>query len=247
MIICRACGAENPDGAKFCHRCGTDLHSQEPQPPKQNQAGPSAPAPKSPEAKPERNDTVCPFCQATDCQPMQKSATEIQNKGYHWGQGCCGMFLLGPFGLLCGLCGTGTKIKSENALWWTCLICGKQHIALADANRKWEILMSGLPVTGISAGIAAIIMKAILRWLFGYGFLASAVVFIAPIAFSIYILCCGITEAEKEFSQELGAPIMEFLSDDEKNNRFIKMLVAIGLALFVVLFGLPLLDLVLGD
>ena len=40
---------------------------------------------------------------------------------------------------------------------------------------------------------------------------------------------------------------MEFLSDDEKNNRFIKMLVAIGLALFVVLFGLPLLDLVLGD
>ena len=101
MIICRACGAENPDGAKFCHRCGTDLHSQEPQPPKQNQAGPSAPAPKSPEAKPERNDTVCPFCQATDCQPMQKSATEIQNKGYHWGQGCCGMFLLGPFGLLC--------------------------------------------------------------------------------------------------------------------------------------------------
>ena len=41
--------------------------------------------------------------------------------------------------------------------------------------------------------------------------------------------------------------IMEFLSDDEKNNRFIKMLVAIGLALFVVLFGLPLLDLVLGD
>ncbi|MEI3349188.1 MAG: hypothetical protein V8R55_12675 [Dysosmobacter sp.] len=77
--------------------------------------------------------------------------------------------------------------------------------------------------------------------------MASAVVFIAPIAFSIYILCCGITEAEKEFSQELGAPIMEFLSDDEKNNRFIKMLVAIGLALFVVLFGLPLLDLVLGD
>ena len=247
MIICRTCGAENPDGAKFCHRCGTDLHSQEPQPPKQNQAGPSAPAPKSPEAKTERNDTVCPFCQATDCQPMQKSTTEIQNKGYHWGQGCCGMFLLGPFGLLCGLCGTGTKIKSENALWWTCLKCGKQHIALADARKKWQTLMDGLPITGLSLGISAIILKILLRWLFGDGFFASAIVLVAPIIFSIYLLATGISEAEKELSAQLGESITEYLSQEEKNDAFLKQGIAIGIALLISLFGIPLLNLVLGD
>ena len=68
-----------------------------------------------------------------------------------------------------------------------------------------------------------------------------------PIIFSIYILYVGISEAEKELSQELGVPITTFLSVKEKNDRLMKMLVAIGLALFVALFGLPLLDLVLGD
>ncbi len=107
--------------------------------------------------------------------------------------------------------------------------------------------MSGLPVTGFSTGIAALIMKAILRWFFGYGFLASAVVFVAPIVFCIYILYVGISEAEKELSQELGAPMSEFLSAEEEHDRLMKMLVAIGLALFITLFGLPLLDLALGD
>lgn len=247
MIICRACGAENPDGAKFCHRCGTDLHNQGPQPPKQNQAGPSDPAQKSPEEKTERNDTVCPFCQATDCQPMQKSATEIQNKGYHWGQGCCGMFLLGPFGLLCGLCGTGSKIKSENTLWWTCLKCGKQHIALADARKKWQTLIDGLPITGFSLGISAIILKILLRWLFGDGFFASAIVLVAPIIFSIYLLITGVSEAEKELSAQLGESITEYLAQEEKNDAFLKQGIAIGIALLIALFGIPLLDLVLGD
>jgi ribosomal protein L40E len=247
MVACQACGAENPDGAKFCYRCGTNLDGENPRSNKQEPIKSSDAASQQASENKKHNDTICPFCQAPNCQPMQKNSTEIEHKNYRWGQGCCGMFLLGPFGLLCGLCGTGSKIKSESVLWWTCLTCGKQHIALSDAKKKWEILINGLPVTGISTGIAAIIMKAILRWLFGYGFLASAVVFIVPIIFSIYILYVGISEAEKELSQELGVPITTFLSVKEKNDRLMKMLVAIGLALFVALFGLPLLDLVLGD
>lgn len=247
MVVCQTCGAENPDGAKFCYRCGTNLDGKNPSSGKQEAVKASASASQQPGESKERNDTICPFCQAPNCQPMQKNSTEIEHKSYRWGQGCCGMFLLGPFGLLCGLCGTGSKMKSESALWWTCLTCGKQHIALADAKKKWEILMSGLPVTGFSTGIAALIMKAILRWFFGYGFLASAVVFVAPIVFCIYILYVGISEAEKELSQELGAPMSEFLSAEEENDRLMKMLVAIGLALFITLFGLPLLELVLGD
>ena len=247
MVVCQACGAENPDGAKFCYRCGTSLDRDNPPSNKQEPIKSSASASQQPWGNKERNDTICPFCPAPNCQPTQKNITEIEHRNYRWGQGCCGMFLLGAFGLLCGLCGTGAKMKSESALWGTCLTCGKQHIALADAKKKWEILMGGLPVTGLSTGIAAIIMKAILRWLFGYGFLASLIVWIAPIVFSIYIHYVGVSETEKELSQELGAPITAFLSSEEKNNRLIKMLNAIGVDLFFVLFGLPLLDLVLGD
>lgn len=247
MVVCQTCSAENPDGAKFCYRCGSHLNGKNPLCNEQEPVKSSASGSQQAGENRERNDTSCPFCQAPNCQPTQKNITEIEHRNYRWGQGCCGMFLLGPFGLLCGLCGTGAKMKSESALWWTCLTCGKQHIALADAKKKWGILMGGLPVTGLSTGIAAIIMKAILRWLFGYGFLASLIVWIAPIVFSIYIPYVGVSETEKELSQELGAPITAFLSSEEKNNRLIKMLIAIGLALFVVLFGLPLLDLVLGD
>lgn len=155
MVACQACGAENPDGAKFCYRCGTNLDGENPRSNKQEPIKSSDAASQQASENKKHNDTICPFCQAPNCQPMQKSSTEIEHKNYRWGQGCCGMFLLGPFGLLCGLCGTGSKIKSESVLWWTCLTCGKQHIALSDAKKKWEILINGLPVTGISTAVAA--------------------------------------------------------------------------------------------
>ena len=45
----------------------------------------------------------------------------------------------------------------------------------------------------------------------------------------------------------MGAQITAFLSSEEANDRLIKLLLAIGIALFITLFGLPLLDFVLGD
>lgn len=86
-----------------------------------------------------------------------------------------------------------------------------------------------------------------MRWILGYGFFASAIVWIAPIIYSIYFTYLGISEAEKEISQELGAQITTFVSEEEANDRLIKLLLAIGIALFITLFGLPLLDFVLGD
>lgn len=101
-----------------------------------------------------RNDVVCPFCGEENCQPMQKSITEVKQKGYGWGSGCCGMLLLGPFGLLCGLCRTGSKVKTTSELWWTCMKCGKQHLALADALNKWDAMMESLLAT---AGFMAVV------------------------------------------------------------------------------------------
>ena len=57
------------------------------------------------------------------------------------------MLLLGPFGLLCGLCGKGSKVESKSELWWVCKKCGKAHIALADALKSGKLqLMESMEV-----------------------------------------------------------------------------------------------------
>ena len=235
---CRICGADNTEGAKFCHNCGTALSDvQVSAEPRRGSNGNPAGGPKN--AGHERNDTICPFCQAADCQPMQKSTTEIKNQGYKWGSGCCGMLLLGPFGLLCGLCGTGSKIKTENELWWTCMKCGKQHLALADALKRREAVISGLPISGLSMGIAAII----LRWLFDAGFFLSAVIIIA----AALGLAIATSEAEKEISQELGEPLGRYLTKEQKDHESQMTLIAIGICAAVSLFGIPILNLLLGE
>ena len=61
---------------------------------------------------------ICPNCKSEKCQFV----SETSNNGFSMGDGCCGMLLLGPFGLLCGLCGSG----SETNTYWKCATCGKQ-------------------------------------------------------------------------------------------------------------------------
>lgn len=143
---CPNCGAKNVVTSNFCKDCGKEL-------PKSNSTDSCQPDDSTPSIIPQkendhtsenkqcdanatRNDTICPYCKEPDCTPMQKSTTEVNTKIYKWGSGCCGMFLLGPFGLLCGMCGTGSKVKTDNELWWVCTKCGKQHIALEDAVKK---------------------------------------------------------------------------------------------------------------
>lgn len=78
-------------------------------------------------------DSICPYCNSEDTFPIVKNETEIKTKGYSMGRGCCGMCLLGPFGLLCGALFTGSKVKSRSITWWGCKNCGRQHLAQHDA------------------------------------------------------------------------------------------------------------------
>ena len=71
-------------------------------------------------------DSICPYCNSEDTFPIVKNETEIKTKGYSMGRGCCGMCLLGPFGLLCGALFTGSKVKSRSITWWGCKNCGRQ-------------------------------------------------------------------------------------------------------------------------
>lgn len=138
--ICQSCGAQNPIDAQYCRQCGQSLSEIETTDSITKdvsslvgeaaslgmavieEVGKAVNEVLDAQAE-SRNDTVCPFCGATNCQPMQKSIVDATYKNYRWGSGCCGLLLLGPFGLLCGLCGTGINTKTQNELWWTCLKC----------------------------------------------------------------------------------------------------------------------------
>lgn len=251
MAYCKHCGADNPEGSKFCHRCGSSM-TEEPAQTSPSSGG-SAPenTPKLNEVcaevkkgiseamrkeSAERNDSVCPFCGEPACQPVQKNTAEVRTQNYHWGSGCCGMFLLGPFGLLCGLCGTGTKTSVNSELWWTCLKCGKQHIALEDALKKWDAAASSLIGTGFSGGL----VFALFSWLdLGViSLLAEIIALITPVT--------GLYAIGKRISRELGAPFFPYLSPKQKKTAVQMTILSVGLIFVIGLFGVPLLETLLG-
>ena len=184
-----------------------------------------------------RNDTICPFCNSPGCQPMQKSTTEVKNKNYSLGNGCCGMIFLGPFGLLCGLCGTGSNIKMTSELWWTCLKCGKQHIAVKVALKKWDNLMSSLAISGIMMGIFFLIVGWLELGLFSTLLQLFCIIAPAVGAVSIY----------QEISEELGVPLVDYMPPELRKKSLSMICLTTALVLIIGLFGVPILTYILGE
>lgn len=139
-MYCRFCGAENSDEHQYCKKCGKSLAIAEASssdnvnlPPKQQDA--------ALDKNTYDHGVICPNCHsgAEFCHPIVK--TDITTSGgYSFWDGCCGMILLGPAGLLCGACGqTTTKIKS--ATWWVCKNCGKEFMATHSAMEQASVSM----------------------------------------------------------------------------------------------------------
>lgn len=69
--------------------------------------------------------TGCPKCGSNNIQVVTNVVDNTKVQGYGLGKGCCGSVLMGPFGLLCGLCGMGNKKGSINtAHSRVCANCG---------------------------------------------------------------------------------------------------------------------------
>ena len=64
----------------------------------------------------------CPNCGEDNCHFMTSSKTST--KGFSMGDACCGMLILGPMGILCGLCGIESETKTKE--FWVCDSCGSQ-------------------------------------------------------------------------------------------------------------------------
>lgn len=256
-MFCIHCGKEIPDNSTFCTQCGKPIT-----PTPKAETDVEADTKKTNAQKEStdnslrelagtlwggllgedgigREDASCPFCGEPSCQPLQKNTTEVNSKGYSFGSGCCGMFFLGPFGLLCGLCGAGSNVKIRNELWWTCPKCGKQHISMDDAMKKWDAAVSGLPGIGVLGGIIFIICN----WLSEEVFSLLALGVLGAIPFPIMML----VGTYQTITGELGEPLFDYLSAKQKKKCAIMAIVSTLLVFVVGLWGIPILLAILGE
>lgn len=143
-MYCPKCGKELPEGAQFCPNCGNSVSPPSVPPQFQDSSGHDQDIPLSepPGTPPVPNEEIkCPKCGAVGCVPQYKQ--NVSGGGY----GCCsgglGALILGPLGLLCGLCGRSTK--TTNNLVWICPKCGHEFQAVSkeDVATYFVVLVYG--------------------------------------------------------------------------------------------------------
>ena len=233
-IKCSACGTDNPDGSKFCRKCGSKIIADSKEESVEQAILNTEGMSKAEKAEAETSSTeilknqtpvkgaddACPYCGANGCQMVQRTSTKIKQSNYGLGSGCCGLILLGPFGLLCGLCGAGSKVDIKNETWFICPVCGKQHISRADAmNKTRAMAFSAFLIT--LAG-AALISCSI--WLQSFSWITAAS-FIVPVV-SWYSLYTSVKD-------ELGNSPLILFTYEQKKKYFIIFAVSVIIALLI--------------
>ena len=123
-MYCRYCGTENKTGENYCKKCGKPLNFLREQAKSLVDAN-----------SPAHTASFCPNCGAglSACVPISKTDVKSSGGGYSFWNGCCGMILLGPFGLLCGLCGRETNTTVQSMTWFVCQRCGAEFSSLQSA------------------------------------------------------------------------------------------------------------------
>jgi tetratricopeptide (TPR) repeat protein len=107
------------------------------------------------EAPQEDSRICCNNCGSDDLNSHTESDTEVSGGGYGCGSGCCGSILLGPIGLLCGLCGRDIKSETTHRLYWVCRKCGnKQRDVNDEKEEDRRQAIAAIPFLGIASAIA---------------------------------------------------------------------------------------------
>ena len=176
----------------------------------------------------------CPFCKSSDVYPIQKTEREVYKKGYRWLNGACGTCLMGPFGLLCGLCGAGTEEKSSSETWWICKNCGKEFISQAEALNQAAEFMDDIEINTM---FTTIVIAAVI-----YLFMNS-VTFMRL----LLLICVGLsvpTVAFSEFynflSNALGYSIVDILPAELRKEYLHNYFSSLGMNVAAAIIGIPL-------
>ena len=161
-------------------------------------------------------DSTCPYCNSEDTFPVVKSETEVKTKGYSMGRGCCGMCLLGPFGLLCGAPLTGSKVKSRSITWWGCKNCGKQHLAQHDAVEMLCSFMNKMIVNCLCYGsIASLLLYPVLDELV-HGFLRTIIVVLIAVIVGVSVPLYFYYQLCEDMDKQLGYSVWDILEVEKK-------------------------------
>lgn len=130
-MYCRYCGKELTEGSKFCPFCGkactdpADTTKQE---------GNFSDFSKS--------GITCPHCGSHNTEPLVHTSTQTHTGGYSCLGGACGGILLGPVGLLLGLCGRSTTTQTASQTRWVCRDCGTEFCNKQDEEKRLRFLLS---------------------------------------------------------------------------------------------------------
>lgn len=113
---CNACGAPNSEDARFCTTCGERFEVEKR---KEDNIEEQAVVIQEERTTHDHNgNTVsCPNCGSKQVQFI----TVTEGSDYDAGNGCCGLLLFGPIGLICGLV-NNKKTKTTRK----CMNCGEE-------------------------------------------------------------------------------------------------------------------------
>lgn len=203
-MYCRFCGAENPDGSFFCKKCGkqietevTDIQS----------AQTVQPIPQASTSTQEKPVISCPYCHASsdNCHPIVKTDVKASGGGYSFWNGCCGLILLGPAGLLCGACGSSVKTKVRNETWWVCQKCGKEFMSKNSAIEQASLSMRMAALYSLIAAMVA-----------GYSFGDSELSSFWVVAIAGLVIAGLWGSIPMAMTENSGLPIDQLLTPEEK-------------------------------
>lgn len=227
-MYCKFCGKKNPDGAVFCKECGKNLSGMK-------DVVKNVPViPEQQETETVRDFDIfsCPSCRADSefCYPVVKTNVKTSGGGYSFWNGCCGLILLGPLGLLCGACGGSVRTKVRSETWWVCRQCGKEFMSKQSALEKanTSMLMAALYSFFICWLIGNSIDGSIDFWI-----LAIFVLVVVGLWFSIY----------KALQDSTGRQFRDLLTEGEQSSFWLRYCglcaasVIIGFALGVHTIG----------
>ena len=134
-MFCRYCGKELPTNAKFCVHCARPCDD--------SPAGQDAQISFEPSHTPETTNGIpCPGCGSTNTAPIVHTTTQTNAGGYSCLGGVCGGILLGPAGLLLGLCGRNASVQSSSQTRWVCKSCGLEFPSKQDAQKAKRTAMA---------------------------------------------------------------------------------------------------------
>ena len=140
-------------------------------PPAPTPRTPSAPMPPMPTVNPQQSSSYspdpsrmsvsgythgfvhCPKCGSDRLISGTDVTTTTKSSGYKGSLGCLGFLMWGPLGLLCGLCGMGSKTTTNIKDKLICQDCGNEFPTIEEKKRE---LASGA-IQSIIIGVVALI------------------------------------------------------------------------------------------